>query len=735
MSVGGMQAHRAEVGSDSAVTTDEVCRVLAEVLRDGIDIHRCAAAQALGRLGDAGAREPLLAALLDEDEDVRYDAADALLRLNDPRAASQLLENLIGDPNGNVKGIAIKALARFGHIEVVDWLRRIVRDRAEEIAWDQDAFYDGGWDDWLDLQVGAIEALAELGVEASVPDIVDAIRLEDGQDLTAVGFKALARLGEPGIEALAQFFEEGDNRWRRRVVSALGSVDAPGAADIVARALNDAAADVRLVALTCFAQNAPDDERLVALFKDPMPEIRVEAIRLCGANHGALLGGLLNDKSRSVQIEVLNLLAARPELLEADTLADQLRAKLRVSPPELASAAARALATVAPEIARDELLSQLANDKLPSMVRLAALEGLVKIGGDGVGQALVNVLSDDERKIRVHATAKLASMAAQSEWPNAQGDALLEALRGDLVPAPDEPEAVEEENAGAAEDAEEKSKPAFPTSTLEAISASGPANGEVIEAREEVRLTDEDLEFLSLSNNRLRKRVVSLTPSIAVHEDVPRLAARFLGDIASVEVAAALVGVLTCGDREVSLNAAGSLTRICERLGVLPEQIIDAMIESLVTSDRDLRVQIIRALGMVRSQRPVMTLVNSLADQDSFVRKEAIVALSRLGAAGANIARFMADPDPSVRLAAAEAEAKQGGPGTAENLVEFALAFEGYHCREVGRLLRAKSSAAASDRLIEIIKDPGRLRIRQPAIQALSELYGPDTATEDSPTA
>jgi len=746
MSIAGTQARTADIVSDSTVTTDEVCQILADVLRDGIDIHRCAAAQALGCLGDAAAFEPLLAGLLDEDEDVRYDAAEALYRLNDRRAAVPLLESLIGDPNSNVKSTAIGALARFGHVEVADWLRRIIRGRADDIVWDQEAFYDGGWDDWLDLQVGAIEALAELGVAAAVPDIVDAIRLEDGQDLTAVGFKALARLGEPGIEALAQFFEDGDNRWRRRIVSALRGVDSRGAADIVTRALSDTATDVRLAALSCIAERTPGDKRLATLFNDPTPEIRAEAVRLCGAEQAALVNGLLNDKVAIVQIAVLDLLATRPQLLEAETLADQLRAKFRVGPPELASAAARALAAVAPEIARDEFLAGLANDKLSSMVRLAAIDGLAKMGGDGVGQALINLLGDGERQIRVQATAKLVGMAAQGEWPNAHGEALLAALRGELVPTPDEPDEPDEPEAvedvettvsdSTVEEAEnDPSTPAFPTSTLEAISASGPANGEVLEAQEDVRLTDEDIEFLNLSSKRLRKRVVPLTPAVAAHEDVPRLAARFLGDIANEDVAVALAGALVGSDREASMNAADSLSRIGERLGSLPVQVIDTMIGRLVTSDRDLRVHTIRALGVAQSQRPVMPLINCLADQDSFVRKEAIVALARLGAAGTNIARFMADPDPSVRLAAAEAVAIQGAPEAVEGLVEFALAFEGYHCREVGCLLRAMYPAAASHRLIEIVKDPDRLRVRQPAIQALSELYGPATAAHENPTA
>ena len=58
---------------------DNVCQVLNQILSDGIDVHRCLAAKASGRIGAPAAVQPLIAALLDEDEDVRVDAAEALL--------------------------------------------------------------------------------------------------------------------------------------------------------------------------------------------------------------------------------------------------------------------------------------------------------------------------------------------------------------------------------------------------------------------------------------------------------------------------------------------------------------------------------------------------------------------------------------------------------------------------------------------------------------------------------
>ncbi|KPU84985.1 hypothetical protein JI58_00330 [Marinosulfonomonas sp. PRT-SC04] len=42
---------------------------LTSILSDGIDVHRCAAARALGSMGLAESVQPLINALLDEDPD------------------------------------------------------------------------------------------------------------------------------------------------------------------------------------------------------------------------------------------------------------------------------------------------------------------------------------------------------------------------------------------------------------------------------------------------------------------------------------------------------------------------------------------------------------------------------------------------------------------------------------------------------------------------------------------
>ena len=723
---------------------DGVVAALSRVLGEGIDVHRCLAAQALGRIGGGDAARPLIAALLDVDEDVRTDAAGALARLADPGAGPALLESLLGDPCIDVKIAAIEALARLRYRPVIPWLRRLLEGRDEGIAWDETEFYESGWDGWVDIQVKTIEALAEMGVSEAVPGIVEAIGQEHGQDLSAIAFKALAKLGEPGVSALARFLDDGSERLRRRAAAILAGAGGKAAASATARALRDTSIAVRLAAARALAARDPMDERLAALFDDASDEVRAEAVRLSGRHHPDRIEALLGDQSEVVQHAVLGTLAESPALVPADAALEYIRSRLRHGAPKVARAAAEALGRVAPSVALDELQGLLGDGSAPPEPRLGAVGGLASLGGEAAASALANVLGDDYRQLRLEASAALATMADTAErWPNTAGEALLAALAGNLVPAPEarsgngqepgedtgEREAdMVDPGATAADgsaDGGEAPAPgaAIPTSTLQAIlGGDSPPPDRTGTDAEDVGLTEADLECLALAARRPHKKVVSVTPEIAPHQDVRRLAARVLGDVAKLEVAAALAPALDDNDGEVRATAADSLSRIAMKMAGLPAEASDALLEALKGTDRDMRLLAVRALGAVRREGIGDRLAGCLADEDSFVRAEALRALSRLGGAGPKIATLLLDPDPGVRLAAAKAVAKEGGANAADSLVEFAFAFGGYHRRVAGQLLRDVDAPAASARFLDVLDDPDRLRDFQVAIEALDEL-------------
>ncbi|MDP6882916.1 MAG: HEAT repeat domain-containing protein [Rhodospirillales bacterium] len=716
----------------SQAVPDEVCQALSAILSDGADVHRCLAAQALGRIGAPTAVQPLIAALLDEDEDVRTDVAEALSELADPRASQQLLENLLGDPCTEVKLAAIETLAKLGDKKVIPWLRRMVKGRDEEIVWDEEEFFASGWDDWVDLQIKAVDALAVLNAGEAVSDIVAAMRDEDAQDMTEAAFNALARMGDTGIEALACFLDDESTRLRRRAAAALAASDAREAAEPVTRALADPSAEVRLAAMRALASQVPADERLVALLEDSDAAVRAETARLCGGYNLDRIGALLDDASIAVQVAALTVLADSQDFSADKALDKALCAKLVDNTAEIAAAAARALAAVAPQAAVDHLIPLLGDADRSVDARLGMLHGLAAAGGERAVEALAGVIDDEARAIRLEAMSALARLAgADAVWPNAAGGALLSALRGvyepeagdDTVAAPEDLPAENSEPGPAAADEGEEEGGEFPTSTLGAILEDVPEVREALRlSGDGLELTPDDMERLALAKRIKSKKRVPLAPKVVLHEDIRRFAARVLGDLKQADVARELAIALTADDHEVRLAAADSLARIGAHLNPLPGDVAEALMGSVETADRDLKLLLIRALAGCQGDGIGDMLRARLGDDDPFVRSEAVRALSRLGQVGAEVEPLLGDDDASVRLSAAEAIAAAGGADAVKLLVDFAFSFEGYHGRQTARLLRDLDGPGASALFVDVLRDTERKRTWSVAIGALEEL-------------
>ncbi len=568
-----------------------------------------------------------------------------------------------------------------------------------------------------------------------------AIDDELGQDLTEVGFEALGKLGDAGIAALIHYLAEGDERQRRRVAVVLATCPGEAARNAVTRALGDPAKEVRRAAARALATRNPGDPRLAALFSDPEPELRAEAVRLCGRDHPDRLAKLLDDGSTLVQSAMFELLAARPDLLPPATVAPLVRAALAGPDADLAAGAAVALAAVSPEDAAEDLVAQLGDPARPLAARLGATRALTRLGGARAAEALTEAVSDDERELRLKAIAGLATLAAvEPVWPNGAGEILLAALRGELVPEPEpepEPELEPEPEPEAVESAQSEAvaEPSFPTSTLEAmLGDQAPPPVEPGHDGPPVELTQEDLDRLALATRKTGKKVVPVLPPVAPHQDVRCFAARVLGDLAHDEVALELAVVLGqalgqapgAGDPDLRRAAADSLARIGERVEAYPDPVIDALLQGLIDADRDIRLYAIRALGGAGGPGAARTVEAQLKDPDSFVRAEAVRALDRLDAAGPAVAALLDDADPGVRLAAAQAVAHGAAPVAGDLLGDFAFGFEGYHRRQAGKLLRRLDRTAANDRFLEALADPDSLRQRPIAIAVLEELNRTD---------
>lgn len=707
---------------------------LARILGEGVDVHRCLAARALGGIGAPESVGPLVGALLDEDADVRTDAAEALLRIGDRSAADQLFENLLGDPCTEVKIAAIQALAGMEDERILPWLRRLVKGRDEGIVWDEQEFHASGWDDWADIQVQAITALADMGIDAAAPDIVSALK-EDVQDIAETAFKALARLGKPGIDGLADFLNDPNTRTRRRAASAIAGSGSEYAETLLPMVFSDPSPEVRLAALQARAEADPSDPMLAVMLEDEDENIRAEALQLMGQMRRDDLSGLLEDPSPKVRATALDLLAELGEEAAGDALIERIGEMTGAASPAVAASACRAYAALAPGLAGVALAGIAGDTDRQARVRLGAIAGLARIGGADAADALIGCMDDGDRQVRQQAMVALAGLARDTgDRPDPCAGALLAALGGRQTveqetadPEPDagpleetEPEADGESGPESQDPARDYAKISTLAAILQERSGDAPDPGL---PDEDVELTQEDIERLAIARRVTGKRKVPRDLEIGVAQDVRRFAARVLGDLDHEDVIRALLEVLGSEDEEVALGASDSLARIAGRAGRLPEdgeRRIAGMLPSVATVRT--KLHLIRALAAGGSDQAAEAIAAQIPADDRFVRAEAIRALSCLRRDGFDFEPLLSDSDPSVRLAAAEAVAASPGPRTVGVLADFALSFEGYHGRRTARLLRGLDRKRANDAFLAFLADAEKRRYWAVAIEALEEL-------------
>jgi hypothetical protein len=140
--------------------SEESVGVLAETLRSGTPGRaRRGAAEALGRIGSEAGIPPLVGALQDEWEWVRFDAVTALGRIGGGRAAAGLVDAL-RDPVWNVRREARRALVTIG-APAVEPLVRAAADTEPHLRW-QAA--------WALGRIGSDEAARVLETMRSDPD-------------------------------------------------------------------------------------------------------------------------------------------------------------------------------------------------------------------------------------------------------------------------------------------------------------------------------------------------------------------------------------------------------------------------------------------------------------------------------------------------------------------------------------------------------------------------------------
>jgi len=712
---------RAKSGRDRAFAR------LSDILQDGMDIHRCAAASALGKIDYPGSSAVLTKALLDEDEDVRVDAVTALVDLGDPKTADAVMENLLGDPCPEVKLSAIEMLAKVNHVDVVPWLHKIIAGRDEEINWDEDEFYATGWDDWLDIQLAAIKALGKIGTDESVAVILEAIANEEGQDVTQSAIPALAQLGGAGASALASLYDQGDARTRRRVCSVLQPGQSEEMDALLELCLADEAGEVRYVAVSRLIENNRDDERLAEYFDDPHDEVRILIAKTVGAKEPGKAMARLSDKSPDVRQAVFRTIAANPEAFEKDDFSEIVR-KAIVGVPEVAATAAVAWAALIGKSSAKSLGGALLNLEQPLVFRLGLIEALSLLEDAGLPY-LVDVVGDSNRQVRISTLSALAELAASDTWPNSASNSLLAALKGELVETAEETDSVEEDEIEEDTNVSAPADQTEATSTLDQILQDGIRTGslqEKLPEEEEIELTDEDKRFIELSKVRaIKKSKVSLDVKVAPHLDVRQFAARLLGDFDSRGLTKALGKALEDDDVELKQSCLESLALIGAKRGKLKKRLFPVIQKATQHEDRLVRMLSTRCLAFIKGAQVKEVLIALCQDEDVHVRRQAVTSLGRKKGQSEILLSALDDEYSGVRTAGARALCLW--QEQMDVLIELTLAHDGMHRQDIVTLLRDWNAKEAAEKYLNILEDESKKRVWLVAIAALSDLFSPST--------
>ena len=129
------QAPSEEINSLINIKDTRVVKLLIQALHDNNwGNRRRRAANALGKLGDKSAVEPLIQALKESDVQIRRAAAGALEKVGNAEAVEALIQSL-KDTDKSVRLLSANALGKIGDSRAVEHLIQALMDKEEDVRW------------------------------------------------------------------------------------------------------------------------------------------------------------------------------------------------------------------------------------------------------------------------------------------------------------------------------------------------------------------------------------------------------------------------------------------------------------------------------------------------------------------------------------------------------------------------------------------------------------------------
>jgi len=234
------------------------------------------AARALGATAVGRARGPLVAALEDPDEGVRWAAIQALLCVSQPDGLEALIAAL-NDPSSRTRGYAVGALKKVKDPRAQEALAGALKHPDSEVRlqalW---AVKEALKDPDFVVRSAAARELGKVGDPSAAEPLTAAALHTDSVSAA----EALRDLKAPGtIQALSGGLKDRGPVVRRRAATALRIVGDPSAREALASALRDSDAAVRLEATWALAAiRAPEAlDALVSALESTDPDVECRA--------------------------------------------------------------------------------------------------------------------------------------------------------------------------------------------------------------------------------------------------------------------------------------------------------------------------------------------------------------------------------------------------------------------------------------------------------------------------
>ena len=357
-------------------------------LNDSRTSVRISAAEALGKIGNPIATEPLITAFNDSKSSVRSDAAVALGEIGNPIATEPLITAL-NDSRTYVRSSAALALGKIGNPIATEPLITALNDS-----------------NYFVINFAA-EALGKIGNPIATKPLITALNDSDS-DLRISAAWALGEIGHPiATEALITALNDSDAPLRSNAARVLGYIGNPIATEPLITALNDSTYFVRSSAAWALGKigNPIATEPLITALNNSDSSKRIYAAVALG-----YIGNPIATEPLITALNNLNILVRSDAAVALGEIGNPIATEalitaLNDSDSDVRSSAAKALGEIGNPIATKALITALNDSNY--FVRSNAAEVLGKIGNPIAVEGLITSLNDSNYFVRSNAARAL----------------------------------------------------------------------------------------------------------------------------------------------------------------------------------------------------------------------------------------------------------------------------------------------------------------------------------------